>query len=85
MGCFDVLEGCSDPVGNILGPIDLEAPVAHDAHRDLLTRRYTDNDSITAIAASTDRPVGSIRQTLYRIRQQLADCIDRTLRREARQ
>lgn len=53
-----------------------------DAQRDLLTRRYTDNESVARIAASTDRPAGSIRQTLYRIRQQLADCINRTLRRE---
>jgi len=55
-----------------------------DDQRDLLRRRYTANESVAEIAQQLGRPVGSIRQTMYRIRQMLADCINRTLRREAR-
>lgn len=51
----------------------------NDAQRELMRRRYTDNESVTKIAESIGRPVGSIRQTLYRIRQALADCIERQL------
>ena len=50
-----------------------------DGQRGLLRQRYTDNQSAANIAESTGRPVGSIRQTLYRIRQSLADCIERRL------
>lgn len=50
-----------------------------EGQRGLLRQRYTDNQSAANIAESTGRPVGSIRQTLYRIRQSLADCIQRRL------
>ncbi|QNN24796.1 sigma-70 family RNA polymerase sigma factor [Planctomycetales bacterium ZRK34] len=53
--------------------------------RELLARRYTANEPVTTIAKSLRRPAGSIRQTLYRIRTALADCIGRSMSREAGQ
>ena len=47
--------------------------------RDLLRRRYTDNQRPTEIAEKLKRPVGSIRQTIYRIRQSLLACIQQKL------
>lgn len=48
-----------------------------DAQRDLLHRRYTDNQSIKSVAESLGRPAGSITQTLHRIRKTLLECIGR--------
>lgn len=45
------------------------------ASRQLLEMRYSLGRSIGTIAEATDRPEGSIRQTLYRIRRALHDCI----------
>lgn len=50
--------------------------------RAMIVARYTESKSPTEIAQSCDRPVGSIRQTLYRIRLALAECIDNTLAEE---
>jgi RNA polymerase sigma-70 factor (ECF subfamily) len=55
------------------------------AQRELLARRYTSNEPVTTIAQTLRRPAGSIRQTLYRIRAALADCIARSMSREAGQ
>ncbi|MBI1367748.1 MAG: sigma-70 family RNA polymerase sigma factor [Planctomycetes bacterium] len=45
------------------------------AHRGLIQRRYSTASSIDDLAAALGRPAGSVRQTLFRIRQTLADCI----------
>lgn len=45
------------------------------SRRQLLEMRYTLGHSIEAIADATNRPAGSIRQTLYRIRKLLLSCI----------
>jgi RNA polymerase sigma-70 factor (ECF subfamily) len=42
----------------------------------LLESRYAEGQSVQEIAAVLGRPVGSIRQTLYRIRQQLRSCLE---------
>ena len=45
--------------------------------RALVLDRYRDGSSVQEIAASLDRPVGSLSQTLYRIRQALMKCVER--------
>lgn len=53
-----------------------------DEQRAMITQRYTESKSPAEIAANAERPVGSVRQTLYRIRLVLAECIDQTLAEE---
>jgi len=50
--------------------------------RQLLDRRYGMQESIDAIASALSRPAGSLRQTLYRIREALQRCIENQLKRE---
>ena len=49
------------------------------SQRQLLGLRYSSGQSIETIAESLGRPAGSIRQTLYRVRSALIDCIERQL------
>jgi RNA polymerase sigma-70 factor (ECF subfamily) len=49
------------------------------AQRQLIDLRYVDGHAIERIAESIGRPVGSIRQTLYRIRGALLECIEQRL------
>ena len=49
------------------------------SQRQLIELRYTDGQAIDRISQSIGRPVGSIRQTLYRIRGVLLECIQRQL------
>lgn len=60
---------------------DCMAKLSED-QRALIIARYTEAKSPAEIAKSSDRPVGSIRQSLYRIRLTLAECIDNTLAEE---
>jgi len=53
------------------------------AQRQLIDLRYASGQAIDAIADSIGRPVGSIRQTLYRIRLMLLACIKSKLALEA--
>lgn len=46
------------------------------AQRQLLELRYASGQTIEGIAESIGRPAGSIRQTLYRIRTALLECIN---------
>jgi len=48
-------------------------------HRQLIESRYEPGASVGALAERLGRPVGSISQTLYRVRGALADCIRRGL------
>ena len=50
--------------------------------RRLLELRYAPKASINEIALSLGRPAGSIRQTLYRIREALLACVERRLAAE---
>jgi RNA polymerase sigma-70 factor (ECF subfamily) len=52
------------------------------ASRQLLELRYTLDFSNQSIAEKLDRPVGSIRQTLYRIRNSLMQCVQRVMASE---
>jgi RNA polymerase sigma-70 factor, ECF subfamily len=47
--------------------------------RDLLGRRYQEDESVANIAATTGRTSGAISAGLYRIRMALLDCIQRRL------
>lgn len=47
--------------------------------RDLIERRYQPGATVEQIAQQLGRPTGSVSQSLYRIRLQLADCVDKTL------
>ena len=47
--------------------------------RRLLDLRYFDGKSIEEVAGETDRPAGSIKQTLYRVRAGLRSCIEERL------
>ncbi len=49
------------------------------SQRRLILRRYEDGGSIQMVARELDRPVGSVRVALHRIRKLLSDCIARTL------
>ncbi len=49
------------------------------AQRQLIDLRYVDGQAIERIAGSIGRPVGSIRQTLFRIRSALLNCIEQSL------
>lgn len=51
--------------------------------RQLLELRYGPNTSIEEIARALERTAGSIRQSLYRIREALLACIERRLAGEA--
>ena len=47
--------------------------------RRLLDLRYFEGQSIEEVAGVTERPAGSIKQTLYRIRTALRSCIEQRL------
>ncbi|WP_404309452.1 sigma-70 family RNA polymerase sigma factor [Neorhodopirellula lusitana] len=53
------------------------------AQRALVEMRYSSDRSVMSIAEELNRPVGSIRQTLYRIRGLLLECIQTNLARTA--
>jgi RNA polymerase sigma-70 factor (ECF subfamily) len=50
--------------------------------RQLIDLRYVDGHAIDRMAETVGRPAGSIRQTLYRIRAVLLECIQRRLSSE---
>ena len=62
---IDALEGC-------LGEVD-------EHRRRLLHLRYTEEMSLRQVSVSTGRTVGAIADMLYRIRMQLAQCIQHKL------
>lgn len=53
-----------------------------EKNRQLLIARYDSDDSLKALAQQIGRPIGSLYQTLRRVRIQLADCVQRHLNRE---
>jgi RNA polymerase sigma-70 factor (ECF subfamily) len=50
-----------------------------DKQRKLVEERYKPGASVQRIAADQGRTVGAISQTLYRIRHNLMQCIEKTL------
>jgi RNA polymerase sigma-70 factor (ECF subfamily) len=53
------------------------------AHRRMITARYARGGSVQAVAAAENRPAGSVRVTLHRVRLLLLRCIERTLTESA--
>jgi RNA polymerase sigma-70 factor, ECF subfamily len=53
-----------------------------DGQREMLLKRYGPGASVTGMAQELGRPVGSIHQTLYRIRATLMHCVQRKMRDE---
>ena len=53
-----------------------------EQQRQLIEQRYTTDGSVAELAARFDRPYGSIRQALYRIRTVLLDCVRTRLQAE---
>lgn len=53
-----------------------------DQSRRLIQQRYAVGGSVQAIAAEQGRSVGAVSQTLYRIRQLLQECVQKSLARE---
>ncbi len=54
-----------------------------ESQRALLSRCYEGQESLEQIAASIGRSYGALRQTLYRLRLILHDCIEKSVQREA--
>jgi RNA polymerase sigma-70 factor, ECF subfamily len=50
--------------------------------RHLIQQRYASGGSVQTIAAEQGRSVGAVSQTLYRIRQLLQECVQKTLASE---
>ena len=51
------------------------------SQRQMLARRYSQGESVTKIAADMSRPIGSVRQSFFRIRALLQACIEQRLAR----
>jgi RNA polymerase sigma-70 factor (ECF subfamily) len=83
---LSILERIADVLDQRLQTLD-ERRVALDhclkqlppSQRQLIELRYSSSQTIDKIGQSIGRPAGSIRQTLYRIRAALQDCIERQL------
>lgn len=50
--------------------------------RQMIEQRYAAGGSVRNLAESLDRPYGSVRQSLHRIRASLVDCVAQRLSRE---
>ena len=48
-------------------------------HRELLDRRYQDNESIASIAKTMNRQAASVRMIFMRLRTALAECVNRKM------
>ena len=52
------------------------------SHRELINRRYRDHQTIPQIAAAVNRPAGSVRQAMFRIRKALMVCMEQSVEGE---
>lgn len=50
-------------------------------YRAIITSRYSEGLSVSKLAEKLNRPIGSIKQTMYRIRESLRNCIAQALKR----
>jgi RNA polymerase sigma-70 factor, ECF subfamily len=62
--------------GHLLDRCLAELP---EVQRQLILKRYGPDGRVKSLAAELGRPVGSVQQTLYRIRQSLLECIRRKM------
>jgi len=75
----DVATGRIETMGEREAALRLCLARLPKAQRQMLSRRYNQGMSVAQIAGELSRPVGSVRQALYRIRGALQACIDRRL------
>ena len=59
--------------------LDLCLAELPENQREMILNRYGPDGAIQALAAELGRPVGSVQQTLYRIRLKLLECIHRKM------
>jgi RNA polymerase sigma-70 factor, ECF subfamily len=62
--------------------LDLCMAELPEAQRQLILKRYGPSGAIKMLAAELGRPVGSVQQSLYRIRLTLAECVQRKMEEE---
>ena len=78
----DDLQGRSEEIDQRRVALDACVASLPAPQRKLVELRYAPNASINDIAVSLGRPAGSVRQTLYRIREALLACVERRLAAE---
>jgi len=81
-----VLADLAGPLGGQVERLDVRLEALRNCltrlpaqHRQMITVRYAHGGSVQKLATQLGRPVGSVRVTLHRIRQQLLACIENTL------
>jgi len=74
--CSDLLEERAQLLSDCIDKLPLQ-------HRDLLRLRYTEGQSIDAIAAKVGRTLDAVYRVLSRIRHTLHDCVSKTLPQES--
>ncbi len=62
--------------------LDLCMAELPEAQRQLILKRYGPEGAIKMLAAELGRPVGSVQQSLYRIRQTLMECVRQKMEAE---
>jgi len=78
----DDLHGRSEEIDQRRVSLDACVASLPAPQRKLVELRYAPNASINEIAMSLGRPAGSVRQTLYRIREALLACVERRMAAE---
>jgi RNA polymerase sigma-70 factor (ECF subfamily) len=63
--------------------LDLCMAELPEAQRQLILKRYGPNGAVKMLAAELGRPVGSVQQSLYRIRLTLMECVQKKMEGEA--
>jgi RNA polymerase sigma-70 factor (ECF subfamily) len=59
--------------------LDLCLDELPEEQRKMILNRYGPDGEVRALAAELGRPLGSVQQTLYRIRMKLLDCVERKM------
>tara|TARA_R110002096_G_scaffold16994_3_gene58536 strand:- start:6624 stop:7154 length:531 start_codon:yes stop_codon:yes gene_type:complete len=75
----DVAEDRFAEIDHRRGALDQCLRQLPTTQRRLLDLRYFEGQSIDQVAETTERPAGSIKQTLYRIRTALRSCIEQRI------
>jgi RNA polymerase sigma-70 factor (ECF subfamily) len=75
----DEIESDSPPARPRISALEHYLALLTADKRELILRRYSRSTSIEEIANSLNRPVASLSQSLYRIRQTLMKCVEKQL------
>ncbi len=59
--------------------LDLCLAELPQAQREMIINRYGPDGEVQTLAAELGRPIGSVQQSLYRIRMKLLECIERKM------